>query len=805
MESNQILENKPRSAVFTPDNISYGLIFGALLLMPLVAFFLSDYIYFYFFFVILVSFSAWLVGRLKDGELILSSNYIGLTWGLIVVVSLLSAMLSGYIDRSLIGYTFEPGTVISFVVFGLLIFLSASVFISKDRLLKFYFSLMAIFGLGALYLPIRMVLSKIFPVFVSSWPENLIGRWYELGVFFGLAVLISVILLELLDLSKANRLKALLSTVLILSLAIVIFVNIKSLLLILAVFCLLIFVYNLMFGRSSKTNSTGVLSGRKIWRPSLLVFLALLILFGFHGDFLKNKIDNLHNSFFQTYADFRPSYRASFMVATESLKADPILGTGPNRFSRIWSLHKPVGANNDQYWPSDFDFSFAILPTFAITTGALGILSWLLFLTAFAYLVYRAIVNSLGKDNLSKLLILVPIVGSSFLWFMTLVSHINSVALVYAFLLTGLSVAALKVTGENSRKINLIDTPQKNAASAIILTVLLVSALGLGYIGVRKAWALKLFREGASALIENDLAGAEKNLISAAEIDNRNDYYLRSLVDLKLIGLEKLLTSDTYSDEELGMKFNQEVNQAVEFGAQALRLDDSEYLNHIFMGRIYEFLALLGLETESALAFADESYQAALERNPKNPAVFINLTQLEIIKKRIPKAKEYLEESLKIKPNFIPSLLALAQLERSDGNIDEALELVNWATSVAPNDIETLFQAGLTYYLADDYARAVNFLERVVNLSDTGVNANAQYFLGLSYDKLGERNKALEQFQVISRFNPDNQEVKDIMTNLRSGRSALYGIESPIEPNLDIESDLVDDDLELDLEQTIDE
>ena len=68
--------------------------------------------------------------------------------------------------------------------------------------------------------------------------------------------------------------------------------------------------------------------------------------------------------------------------------------------------------------------------------------------------------------------------------------------------------------------------------------------------------------------------------------------------------------------------------------------------------------------------------------------------------------------------------------------------------------------------------------ERTIQLSPN--YSNARYFLGLIYDRESEvKAKALEQFLIIAALNPDNDEVKKIITNLRAGRSALFGIVPP--------------------------
>ena len=48
--------------------------------------------------------------------------------------------------------------------------------------------------------------------------------------------------------------------------------------------------------------------------------------------------------------------------------------------------------------------------------------------------------------------------------------------------------------------------------------------------------------------------------------------------------------------------------------------------------------------------------------------------------------------------------------------------------------------------------------------------------LGLVYDKKGEKEKAIKQFEKVLELNPKNQEVEQILENLKKGLSALEGI-----------------------------
>ena len=99
------------------------------------------------------------------------------------------------------------------------------------------------------------------------------------------------------------------------------------------------------------------------------------------------------------------------------------------------------------------------------------------------------------------------------------------------------------------------------------------------------------------------------------------------------------------------------------------------------------------------------------------------------------------------------------------------------ARQAAPLDIGIAFQLGLLYYQTNDLANAQGEFLRAVSINEN--YSNARYFLGLIYDRRGEREKAIQEFERIQVFNPDNEEVKKILANLRAGKRALTGIAPP--------------------------
>ena len=51
--------------------------------------------------------------------------------------------------------------------------------------------------------------------------------------------------------------------------------------------------------------------------------------------------------------------------------------------------------------------------------------------------------------------------------------------------------------------------------------------------------------------------------------------------------------------------------------------------------------------------------------------------------------------------------------------------------------------------------------------------SNAKYYLGLIYDRDGNKQAAIKEFEEILQLNPGNADVKRILDNLKSGKAAL--------------------------------
>ena len=62
---------------------------------------------------------------------------------------------------------------------------------------------------------------------------------------------------------------------------------------------------------------------------------------------------------------------------------------------------------------------------------------------------------------------------------------------------------------------------------------------------------------------------------------------------------------------------------------------------------------------------------------------------------------------------------------------------------------------------------------------------NALYFLGLIYNRLGDKQAALEQFEKALKLNPNNKDIKKIIENLKTQSPTLEEIVPFIESSRD--------------------
>lgn len=710
---------------------------------------------------------------LKHSQIRLPHNLFTLSAVLVPALFALSAFFSGDVGRSFFGTRLEIGTAVSVILGTVLLFLAAHFFRTKDRAFAFFIAFFSGASLVALHQVVRLVFGADVLTFgiSNSSALSLIGKWNELGVYFGLVAILSLVSLEILTLNKTF--KIIWSAVLAISLFFLVLVNFNYVWIVMGLSSVIAFSYLYVSRKKPETSAQ-----HRVSKAAIIVFILALIfvfpkgpvwLINHAPQFVQTSVTKTVNFFNAGDIEVRPSLSYTLDVAKETLKTDPIFGVGPNKFVDQWIAFKPAEVNQTVFWGSDFLYGIGLVPTYVITTGILGFLAILFFFGMFGYLGCTQVFKK-GRDQFNQYLIVSSYIGALYLWTFQIVYIPSEVLFCSAFLFTGIFVACLHRDGAfHYRTFRYGSNARLSFFAVSVLIVLLLGTVSFAYYLGEKAYAVYQFTQAAIAVnTKGDLAAGEKALNKAISADPQDSYY-RAAVQLGVLKINAVLNDQSLKQEQKTALISPLLATTLDAAQKAIKQDETGYQNWITLGQLYEGLLPFGYD--KAYESAKQAYEKALSLNAKNPSIVLALARIEATNKNLPKAKEIVMQALAMKQNYSEAIYLLSQIQIAEGNLKDAIQSVSAIAFLNQNDPTVFFQLGFLQYSNKQYAEAVTALERAVTLNQQ--YSNARYFLGISYSKLGRQADAIAQFEEIQKLNLDNQEVKAILANLRAGREPL--------------------------------
>lgn len=715
----------------------------------------------------------WLISRLGDGKFVVPKDKLVLFALAIPLVFLISSFFSSSFNVSLFGSGFEIGTFGSMLILFIVFFLSSIYFQSEKRLWYFIGALF----IGGLILVVFELLSvligfdRIFPRFLQGISSgNLVGSWNNFALLIGALVLLSVFTIELLKTKTKFRIVQYL--LLSLGMLFLIIINVPLVWILIGLFSVIIFVYSVSLQHSGVKVIEGEENKKRFPFASLIIlFISLLSLIG------SNLIGNLVSNYVSlNNPDVRPSIVTTSQIAWKSIKHNPLFGTGPNTFVIDWALWQPKEIAQTVFWNVDFTNGYSLLTTFAITTGLLGLVAFLLFLVIYVARSIQSIRIAL-QNTLSNYFIMTTLMISIYSWITIIFYNPNIIMLMLAFSSSGMLIGILVYKQAIPvRNFSFLSDPRNSFFSILILLVLMVSAASLTYIYIEKFTSIIYFSKSLNSgnTIES-LSKSEGMLLKAISL-NKNDVYYRSLSQVYLNQIGVLVNDKTISPDILKSNLQQLVNNAQESAGLAVNQNPKQYLNYMNLGNIYS--TLVSFSVTNSYESAVISYDKALLLAPNNPSIPLAKASLEFVNKNNSEARKFIKQALDLKVNYVDAIFLLVQIETDEGNLSEAIKQAEYAGSVAPNDATVFFRLGLLRYNNSDYTGAVSAFEKAVILDNSYLNA--RYFLGQSYKKIGRGNEALVQFNILAKILPDNQDVKNAITGVNAPAPDTSNMKPPL-------------------------
>ncbi len=705
---------------------------------------------------------------LRGGTITLRLSWPPIALWFIALIALISSLLSGDLLDTLIGETFEVHT----TLFVALMALTASAWMllgTNKAVLMRFFMLLAISTLVlSVFHILRLVLGTegvLFTFFGGNQTFSPFGGWNDLAIFFGLAVMLSLVALEQLRLTNVGQL--LFGLVVAVALIMLAVINFFAVWIVLGLVSLSLLIYGLTKDRFSNrlASETKPALGVVSIGVSLAVLIASLV-FILGGSMTGNAIARLTSI---SYMEVRPSLRATTDIVKQVYDSEVFFGVGPNRFSDTWRQFKDPAINESIFWNTDFVAGFGYIPTFFATIGLVGSIAWIAFLVLFVVVGIRMLVCSTTSDRLWYFIGTTSFVGGLYIWVMSIVYVPGPVLLLTAALCTGLMSAAystLMHTGMHE-----IRTRGNRRIGFVVLVVFLVFVLGSGsvlYVIGRHYASVYVFNSSFPLIT----TGASLDTIEAKTIEAYSlwgsDAYARQLAEYQIARLRSLL-SMTEPTEEQKQQFTVALESAINAAKLAVAGDVTDPRNVNMLGTVYA--TLVPAKIEGAYERSVESLMKARELDPHNPLPLLTHAQLAFAAGREDEARTHIEQAINMKSNYSDAIFFLAQMDIAAGNTDAAITASKAITVFEPQNPVRFFQLGVLFFSTSKHAEAVAALEQAVALN--GEYANARFYLALAYDALDRAEDARIQLDAILVSNPGNELVLNLLGRLDRGEALL--------------------------------
>jgi len=513
----------------------------------------------------------------------------------------------------------------------------------------------------------------------------------------------------------------------------------------------------------------------------LLLPIILLIISGVCGiaDFEQKIVQDLFDS--PLPQEVILDYQTAYSITWQSIKEQPVLGSGPGTFLADFTKFKPVEFNEARFWNIRFDKGPSHLMEMVGTTGILGILSYLLFISIFLLVMFITLqkINPRTEDRESQeiypisdsrhsvSIFLLPLILAWLSLFVAQFVYLqNTVLSFYSWLFMALiAVIWQKTQNKPLKKISFSfkKLPEVGLMFNVVLLILVFALIALFYLGGRFYLADVKFSQSALAADNQEII---EKLEKTVNLNKYRENYRRTLSQAYLNGAWQELRKP--AEEQRIQLLQAYASGSIQQARTATQLSSRLVMTWENLGMIYrDARGLVG----GTLPFALESFAKALELEPNNPLFYRELCRLNLIsqEKDWDETLNYCQRAIDLKENYLDAHVQLAlvyeqkgDLEAALGQMEAVLEKLKGVSfqrgsALAGAATEIYFQLGRLHFNLNHIDEAIKMFEQSVIIMPN--YANARYGLSVSYQVNGRLQDALIQLAIVDQLAPGNQEI----------------------------------------------
>jgi tetratricopeptide (TPR) repeat protein len=503
-------------------------------------------------------------------------------------------------------------------------------------------------------------------------------------------------------------------------------------------------------------------SQRVPWFTMTLFIVSLVAIF-FGGFF--NSLASKHQNI--SWNDTRPSFEMTLRAAKKSIVHNVATGYGPNSFEGTWSLIKPVALSGGDSSRTGFSQGVGFIPTQMATNGILGIIAWVLFFVTLAGVFVRKIRAGFthSLDRYFAIGMGISILYLSILAWVYIPGHYFLVLLA---ILVGAFIAIFDIHPHKpDRMISFIKDPRASFFGILGITMIIVLALFLGYIGIRKTASLIHYSKGIIALNQGKFSDANTQISFAAVYAN-HDIYRHQLAVFALNDVAQLVSKATATTKDASsQQIEKSLGIALAHAQVATQINSMDYTNWVLLGDVYRSMVSLGVSDAYDRAY--QAYEEAQKRNPNDSTMILHFAQLALAQKDRDGALELIKQSINKYPTA-DAYIARAQIQLGQQKNDSAEESLKAALALDPYNVDLAYQYGLLLLSQRRYTDAIPVLQRVVVMNRK--YASAYVYLGYALERSGDTVTADRVYEYIKKEFPGGAEAITAVKNGQIDQSA---------------------------------
>jgi len=632
-----------------------------------------------FYFLTLIGTVAWVIKGAISGELNIKRTPLDIPILATIIIFIISTILSISNKDSLIGgYGTSAKSFIALIAFILFYYLVINN-INKKKIKLIFWSIIASTSILSIFSLLQLNNIFIIPLdFTKARGFNPLGSLSGLTMF-----LTGVFPLFVVAITRAKNifLKSIIILLTIINIYVLVLLNGFVFWPVFVVGSVIVLMFFLAKIIKISTNNLIIPLG------AFLISIIFLVLGNFN-------ITNLNLP-----AEVSLSRSASWDIAKNSIRENPIFGSGPATFYYNFSKFKNLDFNYSKLWNVRFDSATGSFFELLSTVGILGTLLIAILILTILSISFLSLIKS-DENDISSIMLGLFSSFISLLLLSLLFAQSNSLILLTVLMSIFTISVALIIYPEkfNVLKLSFRASPKYALALSAIFLCVSAGVVILFTMGLKMYLADIYIRK---SLTETDFDKKIENLRKASNLATYQDTYYLNLANSYMALANKGAVSNKNKTD-----IGNNLSTAIEYGKKAVEINPNKASNNESLALIYENASFY---TRGSLKWSEEYYNKVIELDPKNPVPYLRIALINMARANAETNKDeqkyYIEEAIKKYDESISKKSdmsaayygkAIAYEKLSD--IDNAIENLKNASLIARDNLDYRFELGRMYF-----------------------------------------------------------------------------------------------------------